>query len=82
MLTYKLQKASFKDDDLVFKNKQSFERAMHDGFFLLKIPAAINLEPSIKFCQNFYKEKDREVTMHTEDLKKTPLYIMTGEMSK
>lgn len=81
MLTYKLQKASFKDDDLVFKNKQSFERAMHDGFFLLKIPAAINLEPSIKFCQNFYKEKDKGSNDAYRGFKKnTSIYYDRGNV--
>jgi len=51
-----LQKAYVKDNNMFFESLNSFEEAINDGFFLLKIPEYIDLSPGIKLSESFYQE--------------------------
>ena len=52
-----LQKAFIVNNDICFEKSNGFEKAIKDGFFLLKIPEYITLEPGIKLGESFYKEQ-------------------------
>ena len=54
-----LQKAYVKDNNMFFESLNSFEEAINDGFFLLKIPEYIDLSPGIKLSESFYQESTK-----------------------
>jgi len=54
-----LQKAYVKDNNMFFESLNSFEEAINDGFFLLKIPEYIDLSPGIKLSESFYQESNK-----------------------
>ena len=51
-----LQKAYIKNNDMYFESSNGFEKAIKDGFFLLKIPDYIDLSPGISLSKSFYKD--------------------------
>lgn len=54
-----LQKAYISDKGIFFEQKDGFENAIKDGFFLLKIPEYIKLSPAIRLAESFYKESNK-----------------------
>lgn len=54
-------KAEIYNDALFFKNDIDYELALKEGVFFVKIPEDIDLYSGIKFCENFYKEKNNSV---------------------
>jgi hypothetical protein len=57
---FQLQKAEIKNNRLIFEHEIGFDQAIKDGFFLLKKPQDLDLEPGIKISKNFYKIKSKE----------------------
>ncbi len=56
---FSLQRSSMTNDNvLVFDSPNGFNKALSQGFFLVKVPEGINLESGDCFAENFYKEKD------------------------
>ena len=54
----KLARSEICRDRLVFQDETGINKALSDGFFLVKIPAKIDVAPGIKLSQNFFKESD------------------------
>lgn len=54
---YYLQKAEIVEDRLIFNNDRGFEKALEDGFFLVRIPDEVDLTAADTFAKNFYKPK-------------------------
>src|SRR3990167_5490968 len=44
--------------ELIFEQSGDFERALVDGFFLVKIPVEMDLTEGDLFCENFFKPHD------------------------
>jgi hypothetical protein len=54
---FELQRSHLNDKNvLIFEKSHGFDQAIKDGFFLIKIPHAIDLTPGDIFAQNFYKQ--------------------------
>lgn len=49
-----LQRARLSHGTLLFEAEDSLRDAIKHGLFLLKVPSALNLEPGIKLCREFY----------------------------
>jgi isopenicillin N synthase-like dioxygenase len=73
---YELQNSEIIGNKLVFeKGDMGFKKALLDGFFFLKSPENLSLDPGDLFAGNFYKEKEgllnidnyRGFKIHTSD---------------
>ena len=54
-----LQRARLDTGNLQFDNEDGFKTAIENGFFLLKRPVHIDLEPGLKLANSFYKNTDK-----------------------
>ena len=54
----RLQKVELIGQSLRWENKNGLTKSFQDGFFLLKTPKELNLNPLDEFCKYFYKSKD------------------------
>src|SRR3990167_5297337 len=55
---YTLQKSCVCNDKLIFEANNGFEKALLDGFFLVKIPGSLDVSSADVFAMNFYKPKN------------------------
>lgn len=53
-----LQRGRLNDGDLVFDDPQGLQRALADGFFLLRMPGGTSIAAMDRFCGNFFKPAD------------------------
>src|SRR5690349_3949830 len=55
---FKLQKAEVIGEELKFETSDTFDQALQDGFFLVKIPPKMDVISGDQFSHNFYKKKN------------------------
>ncbi|WGL60399.1 2OG-Fe(II) oxygenase family protein [Pigmentibacter sp. JX0631] len=56
---FNMEESEFIDENIVFSNgEEGFLRAIHDGFFLLKIPSNFSVSLGDKFTNNFFRAKN------------------------
>lgn len=51
----RLQRARITNDELLFEMHGGLDKALRDGFFLLGIPADLDLTPGTTLCREFYR---------------------------
>ncbi|WP_206497217.1 hypothetical protein [Mycobacteroides abscessus] len=52
-----LEHAHLDGEQLQFESAEGFDRALAQGFFLLRIPEALDTEPGDQFAAHFYQDR-------------------------